>query len=77
MFDKKLAIEILLQIQEGINRIQRRFEPISSSDDFLSTDDNLTKLDGICMMLITIGESLKNIDKVTHKTFLTNYPQVD
>ena len=29
------------------------------------------------MKLIAIGESLKNIDKVTNKELLKNYPQVD
>ena len=29
------------------------------------------------MQLIAIGESLKNIDKITNKTLLSNYPEVD
>ncbi len=29
------------------------------------------------MMLIAIGESLKNIDKLTNSELLSNYPQVD
>jgi uncharacterized protein with HEPN domain len=35
------------------------------------------KLDSICMLLIAIGESLKNIDKITNKELLKKYPQVD
>ena len=37
----------------------------------------MEKLDSICMLLIAIGESLKNLDKVTNKSLLICYPQVD
>ena len=29
------------------------------------------------MQLITIGESLQNIDKITNKTLLIKYPEID
>lgn len=31
-------------------------------------------MDAICMMLIVIGESLKNLDKITDATLLPRYP---
>jgi len=34
-------------------------------------------MDAICMMLIVIGESLKNLDKITGGTLLPKYPEVD
>jgi uncharacterized protein with HEPN domain len=34
-------------------------------------------MDAICMMLIVIGESLKNLDKITEGTLLGTYPNVD
>ncbi len=37
----------------------------------------MEKLDSICMQLMAIGESLKNIDKITNKTLLTRYPEID
>ena len=37
----------------------------------------MEKLDAICMQLIAIGESLKNLDKVTGHSFLTEYPEID
>ena len=77
MFDHNLAIDILHQIQRGIARIQLRFASISSPGDFTATDDGLTKLDAICMMFIAIGESLKNLDKITNRNLLIQYPQVD
>jgi uncharacterized protein with HEPN domain len=43
----------------------------------LVTDEGLDRLDAICMMLIAIGESLKNLDKLTNGELLARYPGVD
>lgn len=77
MFDKKLVIEILHQILKSADKIRLRFEPIKKSDDFLYSDAGLEKLDAICMQLIAIGESLKNIDKITKHQLLPKYPETD
>jgi uncharacterized protein with HEPN domain len=77
MFDKELAREILSQVLTAANRIERRSTGIESPDDFLASDEGLDKLDAICMMLIAIGENLKNLDKITEGTLLTRYPEVD
>jgi len=77
MYDKELALEILSQIQHAAETILNRFEPIQSPDDFTKTDSGLEKLDAICMQLIAIGESLKNLDKITDKSLLSGYDQVD
>jgi len=34
-------------------------------------------MDAICMMLIVIGESLKNLDKISGQKLLSRYPDVD
>ena len=57
--------------------ILKRFEPIESPDDFTDSDSGIEKLDGICMQLIAIGESLKNLDKVTNNSLLCQYPEID
>jgi uncharacterized protein with HEPN domain len=77
MFDKELALEILVQIQTSINLILSRFKPIKSSDDFISSPNGLEKLDSICMQLIVIGESLKNLDKQTDNKLLDKYPEIE
>ncbi len=77
MYDSELVIEILRQIQEAGKRIERRFSPVRFPDDFLITDEGLDRLDAICMMLIAIGESLKNLDKLTNGELLARYPGVD
>lgn len=77
MSDPALIREILSQILESAERIKRRFALIRSPGDFLLNEDGIDRLDGICMMLIAIGENLKNLDKVTSGELLRRYPQVD
>jgi uncharacterized protein with HEPN domain len=77
MYNKELVIEILTQISHATETVLQRFEPVSSADYFMDSEEGLEKLDGICMQLIAIGESLKKIDKLTDKKLLENYPQVD
>jgi len=73
MCDKELVKEVLNQILKSAKTILKRFEPIKSSNDFLVSETGLEKLDAICMQLIAIGESLKNLDKITNKTLLEKY----
>jgi len=77
MYDKSLVCELLEQISNAIDTILERFDVVDSSDFFIDTPEGMEKLDSICMQLIAIGESLKNIDKITDKELLRNYPQVD
>ncbi|OGU36977.1 MAG: antitoxin [Ignavibacteria bacterium GWB2_35_6b] len=77
MFDKELAIEILHQIYQATLSVLKRFEPINSSTDFTNSEFGMEKLDSICMQLIAIGESLKNLDKVTNNNLLKNYNEID
>jgi len=77
MFEKELILEILQQIDAAIDLVSFRFIPIHSADDFLETPEGLEKLDAICMKLIAIGESVKNIDKHTNRELLKKYPQMD
>jgi uncharacterized protein with HEPN domain len=76
-FDKALVLEVLSQIQKSARTILKRFEPIQSAEDFTGSEVGLEKLDAICMQLIAIGESLKNLDKVTNQSLLPQYPQID
>ena len=77
MYDKSLVIEILTQIENAIKITLQRFEVVDSVDYFTNTPQGMEKLDSICMQLIAIGESLKNIDKITNKELLEKYPQID
>lgn len=77
MYDKSLVLEILTQIENAIKITLQRFEVVDSVDYFTNTPQGMEKLDSICMQLIAIGESLKNIDKITNKELLEKYPQID
>lgn len=77
MSDTELIRQILSQIIAAVERVLRRFEPVESVDWFLDTEEGLEKLDAICMQLIAVGESLKNLDKVAGEELLKQYPQVD
>ena len=77
MYDRELALEILRQIQEAAQTISKRFEPVKKASDFTDSPAGAEKIDSICMLLIAIGEALKNLDKITNKSLLSRYPQVD
>ena len=63
-------------ILDSIKVIQERTSHIKCGDDFLLSPDNMFLLDGVCMKLIFIGESIKNIDKKTQGRLFCNYPEV-
>lgn len=73
---KSLALDILYDIQSAIERLQERTEKIYDIDDFLGSSDGMILLDAVCMLLIAIGESLKNLDKVTEGKLLITYPSI-
>ena len=77
MFDRELVLEILEQILEASQRVLKRFEPIRSVDDFTNSESGMEKLDAICMQLVAIGESLKNLDKITENELLSRYPEIE
>ena len=75
MYNQELVKEVFNQILTATERILRRMKPIKTSEDFLKNERNLEKLDSICMQLIALGESIKNLDKITNKSLLKNYPE--
>jgi uncharacterized protein with HEPN domain len=44
--------------------------------DFYSSDAGIDRMDAICMILIAVGEELKNIDHKTEGKLLSRYPGV-
>ena len=72
MHDKELVMEVLRQIEEAAAKIAARFQAIHKVSDFTDSPAGVDKMDAICMMLIVIGESLKNLDKITGGNFYLN-----
>jgi len=77
MFDNELVSEILQQVYEATQKILTRFDPIRSVDDLTNSEAGMEKLDAICMQLIAIGESIKNLDRITENELLPNYPTIE
>ena len=73
----EVLVEALKQISTSAKRILKRFEKVDSADYFLDSEDGLEKMDALCMQLIAIGESLKNVDKLTDKKLLVKYPDIN
>jgi len=77
MFDQPLVLAIIKQIAEALDKISYRTEKTLSVADFTNSSDGMEKLDSVCMLFVAIGESLKNIDKITDGTLLARYPEID
>jgi len=77
MHDKALTLEVLGQIENAAQKVVTRFETIRHPGDFTDSAAGMEKMDAICMMLIVIGESLKNLDKITECKLLPRYSAVD
>ena len=72
--DKRQIQELMDMVLDAISVIQERTRHIQKGDDFLLSPDNMFILDGVCMKLIFIGESINNIDKTTQGKLLCKYP---
>ena len=75
-YDKELVLDTLEQIRDALIVVKRRCAYAKSADDFCDTEAGQEKFDSICMKLIAVGESLKNIDKLTDKKLLAQYPHI-
>ncbi len=76
LYDKELILDTLKQVKDALIVIEKRCSFAKSADDFCDSDEGQEKLDSICMKLIAIGESLKNIDKLTNKKLFIHYPHI-
>ncbi|MEM1293544.1 MAG: hypothetical protein AAGH67_18940 [Cyanobacteria bacterium P01_H01_bin.162] len=75
MYNRSLLLELLLEIEEAIRRIERRFTNIDSPADFTRDDAGLDRLDGISMMLIAISENIRRIEKTANHDGSGSVPQ--
>jgi len=74
--NKSIALDILEDILSAIERVEERTQEVNSIDDFLCSPSGQVLLDATCMLLIAIGESLKNLDKTTEGKLLPTYPSI-
>jgi uncharacterized protein with HEPN domain len=77
MSDPELVLAILANILVAIERIERRIRGIDTPDDFVMDEAGIDRLDGIAMMLIAIGEQVKQLDTVTERDLAALRPEID
>jgi uncharacterized protein with HEPN domain len=66
----------LKQIRWAVRIIRRRFRRVPDVEYF-RTERGRERLDGIYMLLQVVGETCSKIDKLSNKTFLSRYPEID
>lgn len=76
MFDRQDLRSRLEDTLDALQRIPRRFESIRSPDDFLADEEGRNRLDGICMVLMAVGEAFRQLDLKTKGEWLSRYPQI-
>ena len=69
MFDTELALDTLSQIKDTLSMIMARTSHIHKVDDFYMNESG--------MILLAVGEAIKNLDKITNKELLLKYPAVN
>jgi len=77
MSDPNLTLQLLMQLDEAIQRIKWRFEGIHMPADFTCDRSGLDRLDGIAMMLIALGETVKRLDAALDNSLSDRYPEID
>lgn len=76
MFDKILVLDLIILIEENLQTVLQRTSEVQTADDFTSSEKGMILLDSVCMKLVAVGESIKNLDKVSNKELLSRYPQI-
>ena len=71
-----MAIHVLELIRTSLQEVSRRSDNISEPNDFLTSETGVILLDSICMKLSAVGESVKNLDKITNYELLPKYSKI-
>lgn len=77
MSEGSLLVERLEDVLKALERIPRRFSAVTEPREFYDSVAGEDSLDAICMVLIAVGESFKQIDRRTEGRLLAQYPNVD
>ena len=75
MFKREMALGCLKDIQKALALIEERSAIVTHVNDFLCSPEGMLRLDALCMNLIALGESVKNLDNITNGELLTLYPE--
>ena len=70
MFKREMALGCLKDIQKALTLMEERSAIVTHVNDFLCSPEGMLRLDALCMNLIALGESVKNLDKMTNGELL-------
>ena len=74
--DKNRVKSIFEQIKMAISQIQEWNEHVSSAEDYYKSSTGMQKLAASCMLIESIGEGIKQIDKLTGGNLLPERPEI-
>lgn len=75
-YNKYLIREILSQINLAIGNLKEWNADINCSDDYLSSPEGMKTLAASCMLLETIGECVKTVDRKTSGVLFALRPDI-
>ena len=67
---------LLFQIRTAILQLKEWNNNVQSSDDYYCSPDGMKNLAASCMLIEAIGESVKQIDKITDGNLLAKRPEI-
>ena len=71
-----MTLHVLELIKTSLLEVEKRSEKITEPNDFLISETGVILMDSICMKLSAIGESIKNLDKITNRELLPRYSEI-
>ena len=71
-----MTLHVLELIKTSLLEVEKRSEKITEPNDFLISETGVILMDSICMKLSAIGESIKNLDKITNRELLPKYSEI-
>jgi len=64
-------------IRQQVNFVLETTSEVASTDDFVSSRSGMVLYNSTCMCLQTIGETVRKIDELTEKSYLSvKYPNI-
>ncbi len=74
--NQELVLHILSQLVQACNLIITWNEGVASEDDYVTSPSGMEKMAATCMLLESIGESAKKIDRLMPDFLINNEPDI-
>ncbi len=76
MSSNKRVIGLLQQIANAIHQLEDWNKNILDPEDYYNSPEGMKNLAASCMLIEAIGESIKQIDKITDSQLLSKRPEI-